>query len=974
MNIRRQLTWMIVAVALIAAVTVGFSAWREYVALRAGAEKTALRAAHAVGLNYTRDLRRLRLWATHLATMPVVYAPSPGRCTAILARVVEANPLVVGIAVMGPHGHERCGAGSLAQITGAASLPLLRREHNALPPWLLNTPLPDGGRLLLDGRPGRSAWRVARDLLPRGSSLVVVGPKGRIHARWPKAQQVLGRPLPPSLSVVWARRRAPGLHMLAAAGVDGVRRLYVSNALRRDTGSSDYLLVGIPEAHLLAPVRHILLETLGLGLAIVMALLAVFVLVGHLWVGRPVRELLDCIERFGSGDEAARSTLSTRRDEFGALARGFNRLAERINHSHQVLSEQLEHTERLNRAYHTLSGINQVLLRMRDRAEFLQMACRIAVEQGGLCMAWIGEVEPATGRVRVVGQAGPGREMIEGLNVSAVDTLPEGCGTVGPALRSGTPQVVQDIATDPRMVPWREALLGLGYGAVLTFPLTYGEQVFGNLTLYATTTKAFDEASIVVYQELAGDIAFGMRFLLIEGQRNWLLDHDAATNLANHRRFLQWFTDMSATLDAGENLAVGVLQVDQLAELRTRHGREAVDALRRRVGARFVARLDADDLLGVLSEDDFLIAWYLHSGRDVTAAALELLSVSPLELSIAGESIRLTMRLGIEPLSLGLDVNTLIQRATLAVCSLTSADERRLAFYSATLEAQEKYRFELLRALERANLDEELRLVYQPHVELVSGRVLGAEALLRWRSPTLGDVPPGEFIPAAEQSGQIRRISQWVLGTAFAQLHAWQVARVEPGVISINLSAQDCADAKLVDLIRTQLGQFGLDPQRTGIAVELTETDAVTDLENTVGVLKALKSLGFSLYLDDFGTGFATMSHLVDLPLNAIKIDLSFVQTMFEKTAARGVIEASIALGHGLGLQVIAEGVETEAQFEALRALGCDAAQGYFINRPLEVAAFEAWLLNNPRAHAIIDTASALDASAEEQPRTDDQP
>ncbi len=946
MNIRRQLIWIIVTAALIAAVTVSFAAWREYVALRAGAEKTALRVVYAVGLNYTKDLRRLRLWGAHLATMPAVYKGPPGHCTAILARVVDLNPLVVGIAVIGPHDHERCGAGSLAQIVGAASLPLLRREQNAFPSRLLNVPLPGGGRLFVAGRPGRSAWQDVQDLLPRGSSFIVVGPKGHVRARWPNVPLVVGKLLPSSLAAIWIPRPALGLHPLIAIGVDGVRRLYVNDALRLDTGSVANLIVGIPEAHLLASARDILFETLGLGLAIVVVLLAVFVLVGHFLVGRPVWELLDCIERFSSGDETARSALGTRRDEFGALARGFNRLAERVNHSHQVFSEQLEQTERLNRAYHMLSGINQALLRMRDQASFLQLACRIAVKQGGLRMAWIGEVEPATGQVRVVGQAGPGREMIEGLSISTDGTLPEGRGTVGPALRSGLPQVVQNIATDPRMEPWREALLNLGCGATLTFPLIYGEQVFGNLTVYATTTNTFDEALLDVYHELAGDIAFGIHFLLIEGQRDWLLDHDAATNLANYHRFFQWFTDVTTTLTAGENLVVGVLQVDQLAELRTRHGREAVDTLRRVVGARLAERLDADDLLAVLSEDDFLIAWHLQPEQDITVSALDLLSVSPLELSVAGEPVRLTMRLGIEPLSPELDVKTLIRHATLAVGSLTSVDDRRLAFYSARLETQEKYRFELLRALERANFDEEMRLVYQPHIDLTNGRVLGAEALLRWRSPILGEVLPGEFIPAAEQSGQIRRISQWVLGTTFAQLNAWQLAQVEPGVISINLSAQDCADTKLVDLIRVQLDQSGLDPHRTGIAVELTETDAVTDLKNTAGILKALKTLGFLLYLDDFGTGFATMSHLVDLPLDAIKIDLSFVQTMLEKSAAHSVTEASIALGHGLGLQLIAEGVETEAQLEALRTLGCDAAQGYFISKPLEVAAFEAWLLN----------------------------
>ncbi len=949
MNIRRRFAWLILAAALPATGTVFFAAWREYGVLRASTEKTTLLIARAESRDYTEDMHRLKTLASLLAAMPTLHEIPSRHCPATLARVVKLDSHVTGIAVIGVNGRKRCGVGSLAPGPGTIPTVPSTTQPEQPPSWLLQSPLPGGGRLLLDTRPGLLTWRLARDLLPRGASLILVGRTGHIRARWPGAPHRIGKPLPSSLTKVWARRRISTLRALPATGVDGIRRLYISTPLRLGNKSVAYLFVGIPEAYLLGSVHRILFETLGLGAAILAILLTVFALMGKIWIDRPMRGLLDTIERFGAGDEKARSPLGTRRDEFGALAQSFNRLATRIKRSHQTLDDQLEQIKRLNRAYQTLSGINQVLLRMHDRNEFLQEACHIAVEQGGLRMAWIGKVEPTTGRVQVAAQAGPGREIIEGLTVSVDSTVPEGSGTVGPALRLGTPQVVQDIESDPRMVPWRETLLALGCHAALTFPLAHGEHIFGNLTLYAATANAFDEASFNVYRELAKDIAFGMNFLQIEGQRDWLMNHDAATGLVNHHRFSQWFTAAKVALDTEENLAVGVFQVEQMAELRTRHNRATVDGLRRQIGARLTTRLTTDDLLAGRGEDDFLIAWHTCPEREVTVCALNLLSVFPLDLTVAGEPIHLSARLGIEPFTPGVDVEILIHRAALAVRSLTPTNERRLAFYSATLETREKYRFELLRTLERAHLNKEFRLVYQPHVDLASGRVLGAEALLRWQSPTLGNVPPGEFIPAAEQSGQIRRISQWVMGAAFERLHAWQTAGVDPGVISINLSARDCADTEFVTMVRERLAYSGLDPHRSGIAVELTETDAVTDIENTAGVLQALKSLGFSLYLDDFGTGFATMSHLIALPLDAIKIDLSFVRAMFENPAARSVVEASIALGHGLGLQVIAEGVETSAQCEALRALGCDTAQGYLISRPLEVPAFEAWLRQRAR-------------------------
>jgi EAL domain-containing protein (putative c-di-GMP-specific phosphodiesterase class I) len=235
----------------------------------------------------------------------------------------------------------------------------------------------------------------------------------------------------------------------------------------------------------------------------------------------------------------------------------------------------------------------------------------------------------------------------------------------------------------------------------------------------------------------------------------------------------------------------------------------------------------------------------------------------------------------------------------------------------------------LRHALERG----QLVLQYQPRVSLARGRMVGVEALVRWRHPTLGLIPPARFIPLAEETGMIEQLDLWVLREACVRAAGWRARGLPLGRVSVNLSARQFQQAGLAQRVRAALEDSGLEP--SGLELEITESTVMRDTEQAAEVLRSLKALGIALSIDDFGTGYSSLSYLKLFPLDVLKIDRSFVKDVVEDPNGAAITRAIIALAHGLNLEAVAEGVETPAQVNFLRANGCDEIQGYYFSPPV---------------------------------------
>jgi EAL domain-containing protein (putative c-di-GMP-specific phosphodiesterase class I) len=312
-------------------------------------------------------------------------------------------------------------------------------------------------------------------------------------------------------------------------------------------------------------------------------------------------------------------------------------------------------------------------------------------------------------------------------------------------------------------------------------------------------------------------------------------------------------------------------------------------------------------------------------------------------VTVEGHSFFLTCSIGVSMYpSDGDDPELLIKHADIAMYRAKQSGRNNFQFYTSDMNdrALERLRIEsdLRNALDRS----EFLLHYQPKVDVNSGRVTGMEALIRWRHPEFGMVPPGRFIGLAEETGLIVPIGAWVIRTACAQNKAWQDAGLAPLRISVNLSARQFAQKDLAQSIADVLQDTGLEARH--LEIELTESLVMTDVEHAIDVLQQLKRLGVKLSIDDFGTGYSSLAYLKRFPIDVLKIDQSFVRDVTVDPNDAAITVSIISLGHNLKLKVIAEGVETRQQLAYLRLHGCDEVQGYLFSHPLPADEFEARL------------------------------
>jgi len=280
----------------------------------------------------------------------------------------------------------------------------------------------------------------------------------------------------------------------------------------------------------------------------------------------------------------------------------------------------------------------------------------------------------------------------------------------------------------------------------------------------------------------------------------------------------------------------------------------------------------------------------------------------------------------------GLDAETLLKHADTALYRAKDSGRNNAQFFTRELTAQLAQRVELENKLRRALELQQFELYFQPRVDLASGRMVGAEALVRWNLPGEGLVLPSRFIPLAEETGLIVSLGSWVLREACRQLRAWIDEGLEPGSVSVNVSAQQFRSGELPDLVAQVLAETGIEP--AALELEITESVLMQDAARFLDMINRIKQLGVRISIDDFGTGYSSLAYLRRFPVDHLKIDRSFVADMAHSQDDAIIVRSIIALGHALGLQVVAEGVESAEQLQLLRASDCDEVQGFHLGRP----------------------------------------
>ncbi len=440
--------------------------------------------------------------------------------------------------------------------------------------------------------------------------------------------------------------------------------------------------------------------------------------------------------------------------------------------------------------------------------------------------------------------------------------------------------------------------------------------------------------------------------------------HDSLTGLPNRALFDDRVTQaLHRAARSGIEPAVLYVDLDGFKTVNDTLGHPAGDQLLREVADRLRWATRTGDTVSRLGGDEFaiLVERGHDPAEDAAAMAHRLLEALAVPVPIDGEPVRVSGSVGIALGDGQATAASLLRDADIAMYRSKQAGKSCATVFQPHMRSAVLERMRLQTDLVDALAAEQFRLVYQPVVALSDGRVVGFEALLRWDHPTLGAVPPGTFVPIAEDSGLIEPIGRWVLGEAARTAAGWQRAHPSPVplTMAVNVSARQISSGLLTDQVVAVLAETGVDP--SSLLLEITETVLVEDPERAAECLRQLHARGVRLAIDDFGTGWSSLSYLRQFEVDVLKIDRSFIASITDPDEAPDIVHGLVELGRTLGLEIIAEGVETELQRDRLRAERCDLVQGYLFSRPLERADADALLRQQQPAAALPVPAAPLD-------------
>ena len=620
-------------------------------------------------------------------------------------------------------------------------------------------------------------------------------------------------------------------------------------------------------------------------------------------------------------------------DDQQALA---TQLAQDVSFGLQTLDERRRRCEAESEAVartrqqSAVSALGILALEIRDRREFLQAAIAAVVDTLDVAHATVFEAVSDQGVLRVAATDRE-REGIHAGQLIPASRLP----MTDYALRTGTPVLVADRRTDPRFLAsqfsWASA-----YASGLSVIIAAKGRRYGALTVHHARPDFFTVDDQCFLESVAHLIAWVSERGGYEDAMSHRALHDTATDLPNRVLFRDRLAQAIArNTRAGVKSAVFCVDLNGFTPINDSMGHANGDLILVEMARRLTGCARASDTVARFIGDQFAILYEdVRTAEIAPRVAQKVLDRISRPFVVAGREIALTASIGIALVSSGASPDDVLRDAADAMHRAKKLGRGGYEMADGSLRERALQRLEIEEGLRHAIADGGLRVHYQPVIDVASGAVVGVEALVRWQHPTRGLVAPVEFIPLAEESGLIVPMGRWVLEEACRTVARWnRRRRGRPLSLAVNLSTRQLTEPGVASMVSKVLRRTGLTP--SCLALEITESRLMEDAKASSDVLTQLHALGVRLSVDDFGTGYSSLLYLRRFPVDALKVDRAFIGGLDSNCEDTAIVHAVIALGHALGLEVVAEGVETPEQLASLRLLGCDLAQGFLWSKPL---------------------------------------
>ncbi len=773
-------------------------------------------------------------------------------------------------------------------------------------------PVPGEGRAIVGELAPDYLWGSA-DLHPVATEFCIVedGTRVLLHCPRPDAEAAARNPdsatSQSSLrSVRWMRDGEPQ------------RGTVWGQFLRAVFGAPDWMVVASqPESFQLAPVtefRQVFVLVVALALLLVTWLTI-----------RQARSILVPVERLaGRARAIAKSDFSTRLDmrrddEFGELAAAFDNMSARLGHQFAALKALSEVDRLILSAGDTEEVVRTVIARMGE-----------VVPADALGVTLLDRDDPSQARVYFRGPPPDARIVLTSVNVTeegrrALESDPQGSWV---ALDGPTPGHLAHLA---------EA----GMRTAFVQPVVWRNAVCGALVLGYRAASVRNDEEQKQAREFADRIAVAVSSAWRDEQLYLQAHYDTLTGLPNRLLFKDRLGQEIARCRREEGrFAVLFIDLDHFKSVNDTLGHSAGDTVLLEAARRIADCVRASDTVSRLGGDEFtVLLTHILRPQDAGRIAEAIVLALSQKFEAGGQQSFLGASVGIATFPEdGSNAEDLLKNADTAMYRAKAAGRSQAVYFEERMNVEALARVELDRDLRLAIERGQLVLHYQPQLDLRSGAIRSAEALLRWRHPERGLIGPNRFIPLAEESGFIEQIGQWVIREACAQMKAWREDRLPIEQLAVNVSPRQFRKAGLVDFIRASVAQADIAPE--SLEIEVTEGLLVEHGSAVEGMLRELDAMGIGIALDDFGTGFSSMAYLKRFPVDAIKIDRVFVEGLGRSADSEAIVAAVIAMSHALGKVVIAEGVETDAQLAILRRLGCDEIQGHLVSPALPAARY----------------------------------